>query len=784
MKPAGVPHTPEKVCWCGGVLTESPHPAYGKCVRCGTLVLTAEVGAEHLHEFYTLDRYWKDHVPNISGYPNIEQRARDDFAARIPKWFEILAEHKHGAHDLLEIGCAHGGFLYHCQTRGITNVVGVEVDASTCALAVSQFGLEHVVAGLFPDVSLPYDAFDAVVGFDVLEHFIDPVRALQRIHDLLRENGVCILQTPCYRNDGEEWAQFRPREHLYLFNQESIRQILLRCRLEAYCCRRGINPDDMFVIARRKEDSVGVLSGLPCRCTDSVSSDPVVPDMSQSVSVRPGVASNKKGGPAPFAVEMSTKESRMKRVSIIIPYHQPLQDLENCLDALNRNMAYPIFEVIVVNDCPPQEHHPGESIRHRASHLRFPVRQVEQKERMGFAHTCNAGADAARGEVLVFLNSDTVPMGGWLEALIAFLERKPSAGVLGSRLLFPGSHTVQHVGGAFDENRMPFHPYLHMPGEMPFAGKDRSLQWVTGASFLVSKKDFTELRGFDARYGSTFEDNDFCFKIRFDLGKEVWLVAGSVLLHRCGGSGLKDYEAYKNRNFRLFLEKWGDRIRTDEPDIYARDGFAPEFLHMLGPLGLSRQFCLISVLLRCLQIEQIDRQQRYVREKGLSGFIADVAANMARDYPMFLMNYPSLFLNVIQREDAIKDISAALSQMSSTELFTILQRGALKPRQRSNLLEILFRKLDAESFFLGMYNLASLLQKEDKSGASREIFEVLAEMTHDVNGEIAGKALYKLAQASEDNGEREEYLRRCLRLYPIHEAARRELEAGRVAGGV
>ena len=150
---------------------------------------------------------------------------------------------------------------------------------------------------------------------------------------------------------------------------------------------------------------------------------------------------------------------------------------------------------------------------------------------------------------------------------------------------------------------------------------------------------------------------------------------------------------------------------------------------------------------------------------------------------MFLMNYPSLFLNVIQREDSVKDVSAALSQMSSTELFTILQRGALTSKQRSNLLGVLYRKLDAESFFLGMYNLASLLQKEDKAGASREIFEMLAEMTHDVNGEIAGKALYKLAQASEDAGVREEYLRQCIRLYPIHEAARRELEASRSING-
>jgi GT2 family glycosyltransferase len=444
-------------------------------------------------------------------------------------------------------------------------------------------------------------------------------------------------------------------------------------------------------------------------------------------------------------------------------------------------MVYPIYEIILANDFPPEEHSPRELLRHQAPQMHFPIRTVESRERKGFAYTCNTAADAAKGDLLVFLNSDTVPLGGWLDALLGFLDQHPNAGVLGSKLLFPGSYTIQHIGGAFDKGMTAFHPYLHAPGNLPFTMKNRSLQWVTGASYLVRKSDFDGLGGFDCRYGSTYEDNDFCFRMRFQLGKEVWLVADSILFHRVGGSGLKDHEEFRNRNFNLFIDKWGNRIRADEFEIYESDGFSRAFLKMLEPLGLTTQFGLISMLLRTLKIEKLEQQERYAREKGLQGFLDDITSLFASNFPMFLMNYPSLFLQIVQREDAIQNISGALAHMSSTELFTILQRSRLTDSQRISLQEVLFKKLDAESFSLSLYNLASLHIKEGRIHSGKKMLTALVDMVRSINGEIAGKSLYKLSTLSSSKREREDLLRECLAVYPAHQAARRELTDSEVA---
>ncbi len=241
----------EKKCWCGGKLALSVHEQYGVCIECGTHVFKDEVNQEKLKNFYTLANYWNDHVVEISGYQSIEERSEADFNGRIQAWFSLLSRHNHGIETLLEIGCSHGGFLYHAFQNGIKNVVGVEVDESTCQFGRQKFSLPNILPGLFPNVDLPFDKFDAVVGFDVFEHFTDPVEAIKKINSLLNDEGICIFQTPSYRHDDEKWMQFRPMEHIFLFNPRAITKLFTENGFQVTEILLGINPDDMFIVAKK-----------------------------------------------------------------------------------------------------------------------------------------------------------------------------------------------------------------------------------------------------------------------------------------------------------------------------------------------------------------------------------------------------------------------------------------------------------------------------------------------------------------------------------------------------
>lgn len=241
-----------KQCWCGGEVKEWGNSPYGRCDRCGTLVLKHAVDEETLKEFYTFDGYWHDYVQGEYNFPTIEQRAINDFKDRIPLWYGIMSRYKQNPESVLEIGCSHGGFLRACKELGAINVVGVEVDASTCEFARDLFGLEHVISGFFPNVELPLDKFDVVAGFDVLEHFSDPVEAMERVNDLLTPDGVCIFATPCHRGEGESWEQLKPREHLFLYSAHNIHLLFDQVGMCLVGVLPGVNPDEMFVIGKKK----------------------------------------------------------------------------------------------------------------------------------------------------------------------------------------------------------------------------------------------------------------------------------------------------------------------------------------------------------------------------------------------------------------------------------------------------------------------------------------------------------------------------------------------------
>lgn len=243
--------TPGLRCWCGGTLGAFCHPGYKQCEECGTLVALAPRSDEELKQFYCQSHYWETYQQQVGNYPDIQVRSYSDFEDRIPAWYNTLIRYKTDFNAILELGCSHGGFLDYCRSHGTSTVVGVEVDAATCAFAKERFNLPFVVSGLFPDVDLPIEHFDVVCGFDVIEHFTDPVRGVQRMADLLDEDGVIFVQTPCYQGEDSSWSHLKPDEHLFLFSPVALQRLFAICGLEVIALTPGYFSGDCFVLARK-----------------------------------------------------------------------------------------------------------------------------------------------------------------------------------------------------------------------------------------------------------------------------------------------------------------------------------------------------------------------------------------------------------------------------------------------------------------------------------------------------------------------------------------------------
>jgi SAM-dependent methyltransferase len=132
---------------------------------------------------------------------------------------------------VIELGCGNGGLLMSVRDEG-HDVVGVEPDPS--ARAVSETAGLRVYAGSaesLPQALLtdhPPGSFDIVLMRHVLEHCLDPLKALQSARMLLKPDGKLLCETP--NNDalglrlaGPAWNWLDVPRHMNFFTESSLR---------------------------------------------------------------------------------------------------------------------------------------------------------------------------------------------------------------------------------------------------------------------------------------------------------------------------------------------------------------------------------------------------------------------------------------------------------------------------------------------------------------------------------------------------------------------------------
>lgn len=279
-------------------------------------------------------------------------------------------------------------------------------------------------------------------------------------------------------------------------------------------------------------------------------------------------------GTIPLATACAASKPRFK-ASIIIPVFNKLELTSQCLTTLASLTTMPEYEVIVVdNDS-------TDGTAEFLAALGGDVQVIRNQENRGFAVACNQGAKAARGEFLLFLNNDTIPTEGWLNALVDEVERHPDVAVVGSKLLYEDG-TIQHAGVAFSRTMFgPYHIYQKLPADAPMVNRRREFQCVTAACMLVRREVFEQVGQFDEGFKNGFEDVDLCLKIR-DLGWQIIYRPDSVVYHL--ESQTPGRKAHEKDNARRLRERWGHKWWiADEDGHYLSDGL---FCHISTDQGL------------------------------------------------------------------------------------------------------------------------------------------------------------------------------------------------------
>ncbi len=247
------------------------------------------------------------------------------------------------------------------------------------------------------------------------------------------------------------------------------------------------------------------------------------------------------------------------KVSIIIPVYGQLSYTLNCLKALAKFPPAVTFEIIIIDDCSPDN---TSEVLSSVSGLRY----YRNENNLGFLKSCNYAATLARGEYLVFLNNDTCPLPGWLDRLLQTFTVHQNVGLVGAKLVYPDCR-LQEAGGLIWSDASGLNCGRLSSADHPDYNFTRAVDYCSGAAIMVPQKIWQEVGGFDLQFAPAYyEDTDLAFSIR-QAGYQTLYQPQAEVIHfegiSCGtdpSSGVKSYQVI---NQGKFLAKWSKFLTQD-----------------------------------------------------------------------------------------------------------------------------------------------------------------------------------------------------------------------------
>ena len=272
------------------------------------------------------------------------------------------------------------------------------------------------------------------------------------------------------------------------------------------------------------------------------------------------------------------------RVSLIVPAYNKWILTLNCLRSLVvAEHGAAGFEVILADDASSDE---TPQIAARNPWLRH----VRLERNSGFIDNCNHAAEAARGEVLLFLNNDTLVGDGWLGALLASLRRRPGVGVVGSQVYGSDGGLLESGGILWGNGDVWNHGRGFNPERWFELDHEREVDYVSGCAMAIRRELWQQLEGFDTHYRPAYcEDADFCLRAR-EAGTAVLVQPQSRILHLEGLSNARSTEAglkrYQLTNLDQLRQRWSRVLLTEQPIDISKQLLASDRGLRRGPVAL------------------------------------------------------------------------------------------------------------------------------------------------------------------------------------------------------
>jgi cellulose synthase/poly-beta-1,6-N-acetylglucosamine synthase-like glycosyltransferase len=249
------------------------------------------------------------------------------------------------------------------------------------------------------------------------------------------------------------------------------------------------------------------------------------------------------------------------KASVVIPAYNATDTIENTLSALEEQTEKD-FEVIVVDD--------GSADDTREIVARYPVKLLAQDHR-GPAAARNLGARAAKGDILVFTDSDCTPAKTWLGEMLKPFKEPEIVGVQGRYKTMQRELIAKFAQYEIEER------YERM-------SRWKYIDFIGSYSAAYRRDAFLQAGGFDEGFPiASGEDPDLSFRLS-KKGYKMVFNGNAVVYHR-HPSVLSDYLKKKfNRAY------WRVALYKKHAGKAIKDTYTPQLLKV--QIGMFYLFIL------------------------------------------------------------------------------------------------------------------------------------------------------------------------------------------------
>lgn len=187
------------------------------------------------------------------------------------------------------------------------------------------------------------------------------------------------------------------------------------------------------------------------------------------------------------------RKREWQRISVVVCTYNGERWLPGCFRALTR-LDYPNWELIVVSD--------GSNDATEAMAREHGAKVIAMSRNEGLSTARNLGYEAARGEIVAYLDDDARPDPDWLRFLALSFERKTFAAVGGPNLSPQDDGATARCVAAAPGG--PIHVLV----------EDEVAEHIPGCNMAFRKSCLEEVAGFDPRFRIAGDDVDICWRLQ------------------------------------------------------------------------------------------------------------------------------------------------------------------------------------------------------------------------------------------------------------------------------